>query len=160
MNHLEQLIYEYYDWQGYIVKHNVKVGRLKKGGWEGELDIIAFNPKTNHLIHLEPSIGQSTWENQQNKFERKFNTAKKHLHSEVFDWIDKTTEIEQCAIIDTHPKGRDFIGGGHIKSIDEMIKEIRDTIFKIGNMERHAISEQYPLLRTIQLVECGYYSRK
>src|SRR5437764_13234533 len=56
MSHLEDLLCEYYDWQGYIVRRNVKVGRLSHGGWEGELDIVAYHPKTRDLVHLEPSI--------------------------------------------------------------------------------------------------------
>ncbi len=56
MSHLEDLIAEYYDWRGYLVKRNIKVGRLQHGGWEMELDVIAYHPHTNHLIHLEPSL--------------------------------------------------------------------------------------------------------
>jgi hypothetical protein len=32
MNHLEQLVCEYYDWMGYLVKSNVHVGKRKEGG--------------------------------------------------------------------------------------------------------------------------------
>ncbi len=56
MNHLEKLTRQYYDWKGYLVKGNVKVGRLTRGGWGGELDIVAYNPQTNHLVHIEPSL--------------------------------------------------------------------------------------------------------
>jgi hypothetical protein len=28
MSHLENLIAEYYDWKGYLVKRNIKVGKL------------------------------------------------------------------------------------------------------------------------------------
>ena len=38
MNHLEKLTRQYYEWKGYIVKGNIKVGRPKHGGWAGELD--------------------------------------------------------------------------------------------------------------------------
>jgi hypothetical protein len=34
----------------------VKVGRLVRGGWGGKLDIVAYNPQTNHLVHIEPSL--------------------------------------------------------------------------------------------------------
>jgi hypothetical protein len=34
MNHLEQLVYEYYDWKGYLVKNNILVGKRKEGGYE------------------------------------------------------------------------------------------------------------------------------
>jgi len=40
VSHLEDLLCEYYEWQGYIVRRNIKVGRLGHGGWEGELDIV------------------------------------------------------------------------------------------------------------------------
>src|SRR5882672_2600591 len=56
VSHLEDLLCEYYEWQGYIVRRNIKVGRLGHGGWEGELDIVAYHPKSNHLVHLEPSL--------------------------------------------------------------------------------------------------------
>ena len=32
MNHLEKLTRQYYDWQGYLVKGNIKVSLRKKGG--------------------------------------------------------------------------------------------------------------------------------
>ena len=54
MSHLEDLIYQYYEWKGYVVRRNIKVGRLRHGGWEGELDIVAFHHEDGHLIHLEP----------------------------------------------------------------------------------------------------------
>ena len=54
MNQLEMLIEQYYEWKGYIVRNNVKVGRLSHGGWAGELDIVVYNPVSNHLLHLEP----------------------------------------------------------------------------------------------------------
>ncbi len=56
MSHLEDLIAEYYDWKGCLVKRNIKVGKLSHGGWEMELDVIAFDPHTEHLVHFELSI--------------------------------------------------------------------------------------------------------
>jgi hypothetical protein len=43
MSHLETLIAEYPDWQGFLVKRNTKVGRLGHGGWETELDIVGYH---------------------------------------------------------------------------------------------------------------------
>ena len=76
MTHLEQLVYEYYDWLGYLVKHNIKVGRLQRGGWEMELDIIAYNPNTNHLIHFEPSLDADSWDKREKRFSKKFDAGK------------------------------------------------------------------------------------
>ncbi len=61
MNHLEKLIRQYYEWQGYIVRGNVLVGRLSHGGWAGELDIVAYHPQTKRLLHIEPSLDAHTW---------------------------------------------------------------------------------------------------
>jgi len=53
VSHLEDLLCEYYEWQGYIVRRNIKVGRLGHGGWEGELDLVAAgsggNARTKRL---------------------------------------------------------------------------------------------------------------
>jgi len=56
MSHLEDPIYEFYEWRGYIVRRNIKVGKLHHGGWAGELDIVAYHPEHRNLVHLEPSI--------------------------------------------------------------------------------------------------------
>ena len=45
MSHLEDLLCEYYEWQGYVVRRNIKVGPLSHGGHEGELDIIVSHQR-------------------------------------------------------------------------------------------------------------------
>jgi len=159
MTHLEQLIYEYYDWQGYLVKHNVNVGKRKEGGYEMELDIIAFNPITNHLIHIEPSIDADSWDKREKRFKKKFQKGKEYIISHIFKWLNKDVEIEQYAVLIVHPKNRDKIGGGTIISIDEFVKDIQFKINNEGSMGYKAIPEQYPLLRTIQMVTNGYYKK-
>lgn len=159
MTHLEQLVFEYYDWLGYLVKHNIKVGRLKHGGWEMELDIIAYNPTTNHLVHIEPSVDAYSWKIRENRFRKKFDAGKKYILTKVFKWLKSNTAIDQIAILITHPKNRNTLGGGTIISMDELIKNIQDKIKEKGIMASNAIPEQYPLLRTIQLVTSGYYKK-
>ncbi|HJX82925.1 MAG TPA: hypothetical protein VJ723_01130, partial [Candidatus Angelobacter sp.] len=61
-SHLEQLIAEYLEWNGFFVKKNIKVGPLAHGGWEMELDIIGYNPSLQKLVHYEPSIDADPWE--------------------------------------------------------------------------------------------------
>lgn len=159
MTHLEQLVFEYYDWLGYLVKHNIKVGRLKRGGWEMELDIIAYNPNTNHLIHFEPSVDAYSWDTREKRFKKKFDAGKKYIKEHIFKWLKDDVEIEQIAILISHPKDRNGIGGGKIISIDEFVKEIQGKVIEKGIMAENAIPEQYPLLRTIQLITSGYYKK-
>lgn len=157
MSHLENLIAEYYDWKGYLVKRNIKVGRLSHGGWEMELDVVAFDPHTGHLIHIEPSIDAHAWPTREARFTKKFSSARKYIFSEVFTWLDTSTEIEQVAVLVSHPKGRDMLAGGRIISIDELMTEIREKVAVCGVVAKNAIPEQYPLLRTLQLSHNGYF---
>ncbi|MEW6765326.1 MAG: hypothetical protein AB1344_06005 [Pseudomonadota bacterium] len=156
MSHLESLIVEYLDWQGYLVRRNTKVGRLKHGGWEMELDVIGYNPHTNDLVHYEPSVDAHAWETREARFQKKFDAAKKLIFIEVFSWLSSDTPLRQVAVFPSHPKGRDTIAGARLMSIDELTKEIRDTVSACGPMRSNAIPEIYPLLRTLQLSHCGY----
>jgi len=70
LSHLEALIAEYLDWQGYLVKKNIKVGRLNHGGWEMEVDIVGYNPKSGSLVHYEPSIDALTWEKREARYKK------------------------------------------------------------------------------------------
>jgi hypothetical protein len=157
MSHLEQLIVEYLDWQGYLVRRNVKVGRLKHGGWEMELDVLAYNPKTQDLVHYEPSLDAHTWETRELRFAKKFAAAKKYVFSEVFGWLPPHTPVRHIAVLPSHPKGRDQLGEASLVSIDELVAEVRTQIAKCGPARSAAISEIYPLLRTIQLTINGYH---
>ena len=159
MSHLEDLLCEYYEWQGYIVRRNVKVGRLQHGGWEGELDIIAYHPKTSDLLHLEPSLDAHPWAKREARFTKKFRAGRKYIFREVLPWLDPATPLAQVAVLATGPGARTKLAGGSVRSIDAVTSEIRAKVAAEGKMASRAISEQFPLLRTIQLVECGYYRR-
>lgn len=157
MTHLEQLIYEYYDWQGCIVKANPKVGRREKGGWEMELDIVAFHPDPKYLLHIEPSLDADTWKKRGERFRKKFESGKKYIKSEVFAWLEKDdAPIEQIAILPTKPQEKQDLGGDRIMSVEEFVEEVRSEILRTGKISQNAIPEQYPLLRTVQLFFNGY----
>jgi hypothetical protein len=155
MNHLESLIKQYYEWKGYIVRNNVKVGRLSHGGWAGELDIVAYHPVSEHLLHLEPSVDAHPWETREGRFKKKFEAGKRYIRKDVFPWLKPEIPIEQIAVLVT--SSRKKLGGGAVISIDEFVKDIKTEVAKIGIMAKHAIPEQFDLLRTIQAVTCGYY---
>lgn len=157
MRHLEVLISEYLEWQGYFIRRNSKVGRLSHGGWEMELDVVAFHPQTQDLVHYEPSIDALSWDKRTLRYVKKFEAGRKYIFSELFPWLPPSTPLRQVAVFISHPKGRDTMAGGVIVSIDELMAEIRAKVMLKGPMVGSAISEQYPLLRTIQLSHAGYY---
>lgn len=116
-----------------------------------------FGRYTGHLVHLEPSIDAHSWAKREERFTKKFGAARKYIFSEVFTWLDPSTEIEQVAVLISHPKGRDELAGAKIVSIDELAAEIREQVVECGIVAKNAIPEQYPLLRTLQLSHNGYY---
>ena len=122
-----------------------------------ELDIVGYDPQTGALLHYEPSIDAHSWTTRETRYQKKFGAGEKYILKEMFPWVPVSTRVRQIAIFVSHPKGRDEIAGGEIMSVDELMREIRDKIVSQGVMARAAISEQFPLLRTIQLAECGYY---
>ena len=155
MNHLEKLTRQYYDWKGYLVKGNVKVGRLAHGGWAGELDIIAYHPQTNHLVHIEPSIDADSWKKREHRFEKKFRFGREFIYKDVFPWLSSDTQLEQIAMLIT--SSRKELCGGKVISIDEFVKQVKDEVSTLGIMAKNAVPEEYDLLRTIQLATNGYY---
>lgn len=156
MSHLESLIVEYLEWQGYLVRKNIKVGRLGHGGWEMELDVIGYNPMTKDLVHYEPSVDAHAWTTRESRYAKKFTAGRKLIFKEVFPWLRSNTPIRQIAVFPSHPEGRDMIAGGKIISIDEFIAEVRSKVCACGLACRSAIPENYPLLRILQLSHCGY----
>ena len=154
MNHLENLIKQYYEWKGYVVRTNIKVGKREKGGWEGELDIVAYHPKCRRLIHLEPSTDAYSWATREERYTKKFAAGREYIRTEVFPWLDATVPIEQIAVLIS--SSRKVLAGGEVKSIDELMGEIKNDIAAIGKMSKSAIPQEYDLLRTIQLVVSGY----
>lgn len=157
MSHLEALLGEYLDWRGYLVRRNIKVGRLSHGGWEMELDVVGYHPGEGHVVHYEPSLDALSWERREHRYEKKFAAGRAHIFKSVFPWLAADTPLRQFAVFPAHPAGRDVIAGGSILSIDELAAEIRAAVLACGPMSRNAIPEQYPLLRTLQLSHVGYH---
>jgi len=157
MSHIEDLIAEYYDWQGYLVKRNITVGEHQVGCEDLVLHLLAFNPQTGHLIHIEPSIDAESWNTHIEHFAKKFHCAKALIFSDLFTWLDPEVEIEQVSVLVTHPKGREKLGEAKLESVDELIAEIRQKVIACGPVVKHPIPEHYPLLRTLQLSHNGYY---
>ena len=156
MSHLESLISEYLEWQGYLIRRNIKVGRRVRGGWEMELDVVGFHPQSGSLVHYEPSIDALSWEIRETRYKKKFEAGRKYMFTELFSWLPRSTKIRQVAVFHNHPRGRDTIAGGELVSIDELVAEIRTKVTACGPMINNAIPEQYPLLRTIQMFHAGY----
>lgn len=156
MTHLEQLIAEYYDWLGFLVKSNVKVGKRAMGGYDMELDIIAYHPGDKRLVHVEASLDAHSWSKREERYIKKFHMGEKYILSEVFTWLPPGTSIERVAIFPSIA-GKKTLAEARLQSIDGFMQQVKGEILKGRVMAKEAIPEQYPLLRTIQLALLGYH---
>jgi len=156
LTHLEQLIAEYYDWLGFLVKSNVKVGKRAMGGYDMELDIIAYHPGDKRLVHVEASLDAHSRSKREKRYIKKFHMGEKYILSEVFTWLPPGTSIERVAIFPSIA-GKQTLAEARLQSIDGFMQQVKGEILKGRVMAKEAIPEQYPLLRTIQLALLGYH---
>lgn len=151
-NYLEQLVSEWYEFKGFFVRRNIKVGRRAKGGYEGELDVVAFHPNEKRLVHIEPSVDAHSWEKREARYAKKFAAGKKYIPKIFEGFNDLPTDIEQMAILVIRNKGgRETLGGGKLVSVSELLEEIFAGI-KHLSIYTNSIPEDKPLLRSFQYV--------
>jgi len=150
-NHLEQLIAEWYEFQGYFVRRNIHVGKRQKGGYECELDIVAFHPTEGRLVHIEPSLDADSWEKREARYQKKFTAGQKYI-PKLFDGFDLPREIEQIAVLAFASKvNHKTLAGGTVVLVSDILKEIVRGL-EGRRIEANAVPEQFPLLRTIQFI--------
>lgn len=151
MNHLEQLLAEWYEYQGYFVRRNVLVGKRPKGGYDCELDIVAFHPEKKELLHVEPSMDADSWAVREKRYRQKFEAGQKHI-PELFKGLDLPERIKQYAVFVFASKANHSeLAGGTIILVDEILRDIAEDLAD-KKINSQAIPEQYSLLRSIQFV--------
>lgn len=148
-NHLETLVAEWYEFRGYFVRRNVQVGKRLTGGYDCELDIVAFHPEQKLLAHIEPSLDALSWDKREARYAKKFAAGRRHI-PELFRGIAIPKHIEQIAIFAYGGKNsRNQLAGGRVMFLKEFMTEVHSGIAH-RRMESAAIPELYPHLRTLQ----------
>lgn len=151
MNFLETLVAEWYEYTGHFVRANSRTRKRAKGGWDVELDILAFSPDNQNLIHIETSSDANAWAKRKNRFlKKKFILS----HQEYETLIGfKVQKVEQIAIVGwTKSTKVDLNWGKNITVIliPTLMEEITSRLKKIDPMQQ-AVPEGFPLLRAMQL---------
>lgn len=150
-NFLEQLVAEWYEYRGYFVRRNITVGKRRKGGYECELDVVAFHPSERHLVHIEPSMDAESWETRERRFRRKFDAGRKHIPG-LFPGFELPEEIEQIAVLVFASKANHpTLGGGKVLLVSDLMRDILENLSE-KKIASGAVPEHHALLRTLQFV--------
>ena len=150
LNVLEELVAEWYEFRGYFVRRNARVGRRPNGGYAGELDVVALHPSERRLLHIEVEIGVDSWEKREKRFARKFEVGKEHIPG-LFSGIGiELPPIEPIAISSTgSAPNRSTLGGGELITIGAFLNKVRADL-KQRDFAGGVIPEQFFLLRMLQ----------
>lgn len=150
-NFLEQLLAEWYEYNGYFVRRNVLVGKRARGGFDCELDVIAFHPQKRHLVHLEPSMDASSWAERERRYEKKFKAGREYIPG-LFTGLDLPRDIEQVAVlVFASKRNHRTLAGGRILLASELLEEIFANLSET-HIAHNAIPEHLPILRSLQFV--------
>ena len=154
MNFLESLVAEWYEYREYFVRSNVRTReRGKKGGYDVELDVLAFSPKDQSLVHIETSSDANSWRERKERFlKKKFILT----HDEYEDLVlkSKIKTIKKIAIVGWNYKTKSDLNWRddiEVKLIPNLLEEITAKLKKTSP-SKHVVPENYPLLRTIQIM--------
>lgn len=146
-NHLEDLAKEYYEYKGYFVRSNIRVIKREGGGYNGEIDLLAYNPVNRELLHIECSMDAEKKEDEEKMAEKKFQRDIDYRKIIPFEF----TNLRKIYIIG-QTKGQNEIkmpkDVEHI-SLGPFIKEIYSEL--PSDIIKEIVPEVYPLLRAIQL---------
>lgn len=149
MNHLEQLVAEWLQYNGYFVRVAVQVGARPMGGFEGELDVVGIHLADNHLIHVECSLDADSWAKRQEKFKGKFDRGRRFI-KDVFKGFPIPEVPDQVVVLQFASGNVRDVGGGRLVLVRELIHEIFDGL-KGTSPVSGAVPSNLPLLRTLQL---------
>ena len=148
-NHLEQLVAEWYEFQGYFVRRNVMVGKRKNGGYDCELDVVAFHPQNQHLVQIEPTMDAHAWHVRERRYRKKFEIGRKCI-PELFAGVRIPGKIEQIALLAYgSSRNRQTLGGGRLMLVSDLMRDILKAL-RSRRLASRAIPQGLPLLRTLQ----------
>lgn len=149
MNFLEQLVSEWYSYRGYFVRTNVKVGPRPAGGYEGELDVVAFNPESREIVHIETSMDAHSWHKRRKRYARKFELGRQYI-PQLFRFAERRPR--QVAVLGYPRTTRDkeLLGTDvEVYLMPQLIEEIESDLCRT-TIESGAVPETFPLLRAVQ----------
>jgi hypothetical protein len=152
MNFLEQLVAEWYEYTGHFVRTNIRAQKREKGGWDVELDVLAYSPSNQELLHIETSGDANSWAERKQRFLEKKFTLSKQDYEEILEC--KINSVQRIAIVGYSRSTRANLEWGEgieVKLIPKFLDEIV-AILRQRDWMREAVPERYTILRAMQMV--------
>ena len=157
MNFLEELVAEWYEYKGYFIIRNRTLNKLPGGGYEGEVDILAYNPRKNEVIHVETSSDSYKWEDRLDKFREKFRWTIEEYRN-VFGIPSSVKQIKKIVVVSfsMNPKGDmrkifESKTGAELITVPQFLTMIVDEL-RTTLKSSETIPENLSMLRAIQLI--------
>lgn len=151
MNFLEQLTSEWYAYQGYFVRTNVKMNKRAKGGWDNELDVLAFSARTGELIHIESTWDAEPWSKRKARFlTKKFVYSRSQYKDIVGANISKLRKIALVGLGRSAKSDLNWGSGVEVMLIPSFIARIAKELEKKDPL-KDIVPEGFPRLRAMQL---------
>lgn len=153
INFLESLVAEWYQYgkePPYFVRSNTRVRKRKKGGYDGEIDVLAYSPSEQHLIHIEASSDGDSWEKRKERFLKKFILKKDEYESLIRSPVKS---IEKIALVGWTERTRVDLNWGEgikVQLISDLVRTIATRLKKISPLQE-VVPECFPLLRAMQV---------
>lgn len=156
MNFLEELVSEWYEYQRYFIIRNRTLNILPGGGYEGEIDILAYNPNNDEVIHIETSSDSKDWSARIKTFKEKFRWTIEEYRN-VFGLPLSVTQINKMAVVSfsANPRGDTKIRferetGATLITVPKLLTMIVNSL-KNTLQTGLTIPENLHMLRAIQL---------
>lgn len=152
MNHLEQLVGEWLQYNGYFVRNSVLVGARERGGFEGELDVVGYHLGIGHLLHIECSLDAKSLEKRQAHFARKFDCGQRHIREALGGGFSNAElpPLDQVVVLQFSSGRTRTIGGARLVTVREFVHEVFHGLQGTSPQSK-AVPSNLPLLRTLQL---------
>jgi hypothetical protein len=152
MNFLEQLAAEWFEYSGYFVRTNVRARKRAKGGWDMELDVLAYQPATNSLLHIEASGDADSWSERKSRFlTKKFILSKAEYEDILGAPVNDISRIALVGWAKSPKVDLDWGDDIEVLTIPQFLDQISDRL-RGQDFMSESVPEGYPILRTIQMV--------
>jgi hypothetical protein len=152
MNFLEQIVAEWYEYEGYFVRSNVRARKRVKGGWDIELDVLAYDPSSHTLLHVETSGDADSWAERKRRFLKKKFVLEREEYEAILGC--KVSNIKKVAVVGYVRSTKADLNWGQdieVGLIPHLMTQIARKLRSQHPMQE-AVPEGFPILRAVQTV--------